>query len=312
VRGLYAIVDVPHPHGLDVADVTAAVLEGASAVQLRAKHASTHARIRMLARMVPACERAAASLWVNDDLDAALALAGDVGLHLGQGDPGVEALDVVRAAAAAAGKPALAIGVSTHDLAQLRAALAQRPAYVAFGPVAPTRSKTNPDPVVGLHGLTDAARASALPVVAIGGLDHESAGHAIEVGASAVAVIGALVDRTPAAIAARARALANRLRDAARPLPLAEVHARIPVIAPEVLAEIARWSDDLAIHRSLGLPARFAPQWRDGEVHYRPSDVVDLLAALGKRADESWQAWHARGDRPELAELVRLRRPSAP
>jgi hypothetical protein len=74
------------------------------------------------------------------------------------------------------------------------------------------------------------------------------------------------------------------------------------------LAELARWSDDLAIHRALGLPARFGPRTRDGVVQYRPSDVIDLLAAMGKRADESWDAWHARGDRPELAELVRLRR----
>jgi len=308
VLGLYAIVDVPHPHGLDAAVVTEAVLAGASVVQLRAKQASTSERVAMLERMASACDRAGVPLFVNDDLDAALAVAGDVGLHLGQGDPGVADLAGVRETAARAGKPTLRIGISTHDLGQLRAAIAQRPDYVAFGPVAATRSKANPDPVVGLDGLADAARTSALPLVAIGGLDDVLATRAIEVGASAVAVIGALVDRTPEAIAERARAFATRLREAARPLSIAEVHAKIPVLSPEVLAELGRWSDDLAIHRSLGLPARFGPRTRDGVVQYRPSDVVDLLAAMGKRADESWDAWHARGDRPELAELVRLRR----
>jgi hypothetical protein len=58
---------------------------------------------------------------------------------------------------------------------------------------------------------------------------------------------------------------------------------------------------------AMRLPARFRPTWRDGAASYRPCDVVDLLEALGKRADESWDAWHERGDRPELAELVRLR-----
>lgn len=305
VRGLYAIVDVPHPHGLDVAVVTEAVLAGASVVQLRAKAASTAERIALLERMVPACRREDVPLFVNDDLAAALAVRGVAGVHLGQGDPGADDLVRVRAQA---GARALAIGLSTHDLAQLRAAIAQRPDYVAFGPVAPTRSKARPDPVVGLAGLADAARTSALPLVAIGGLDDTLATRSIEVGASAVAVIGALVDRTPDAIEARARALAERLREAARPLDVDEVHARIPVLSVEVLAELARWSDDLAIHRALGLPARFGPRQEGGVVRWRPSDVVDLLAAMGKREDESWETWNARGDRPELAELVRLRR----
>jgi thiamine-phosphate pyrophosphorylase len=304
VRGLYAIVDVPHPHGLDAAVVTEAVLAGASIVQLRAKSASTAERIALLERMVPGCRRAGVPLFVDDDLAAATAVSGVAGVHLGQGDPGAD--DVARVRAQLAG--ALAIGLSTHDLPQLRAAIAQRPDYVAFGPVASTRSKAHADPVVGIDGLADAARTCTLPLVAIGGLDDMLASRAIEVGASAVAVIGALVDRTPEAIAARARALAERVREAARPLDVAEVHARIPVLSAEVLAELGRWSDDLAIHRALGLPARFGPLREGDVVRYRPSDVVDLLAAMGKRADESWETWNARGDRPELAELVRLRR----
>ncbi len=304
VRGLYAIVDVPHPHGLDAAVVTEAVLAGAGVVQLRAKAASTAERVALLERMAPLCRRAGVPLFVNDDLAAALAVPDVTGVHLGQGDPGADDLGAVRARS----DRALAIGLSTHDLPQLRAAIAQRPDYVAFGPVAATRSKARPDPVVGIDGLADAARTSALPVVAIGGLDDTLAARAIEVGASAVAVIGALVERTPDAIAARARALADRLRDAARLLDVAEVHARIPVLSEDVLAELARWSDDLAIHRTLGLPARFGPRREGDVVRWRPSDVVDLLAAMGKRADESWETWNARGDRPELAELVRLRR----
>lgn len=307
VRGLYAIVDVPHPFGLDAADVAAAMLAGASIVQLRAKQATTAERVAMLERMLPACRQAGVPLFVNDDLDAALAMRGAVGLHLGQGDARFDDLAGLRDAAAGAGAGTLAVGLSTHDLAQLRSAVRQSPDYVAFGPVAPTRSKARADPVVGIDGLTDAARTTALPLVAIGGLDDVLAARAIEVGASAVAVIGALVERTPAAIADRARALADRLREAARPLAIDEVHERIPVVTAETLAEIAKWSDDLAIHRALGLPARFRPLFRDGVARYRPSDVVDLLAALGKRADESWQAWNERGDHPELAELVRLR-----
>lgn len=306
VHGLYAIVDLPHPHGLDAATVTRAVLAGASVVQLRMKRASTAERIATLAAMAPLCRAAGVPLFVNDDLAAALApLEGIAGVHLGQGDPGVHDLAAVRTQATA--RAELRIGVSTHDLEQLRAALRQAPDYVAFGPVAPTRSKPDPDPVVGLAGLRDATRIAASPVVAIGGLDDALAVQSIEVGAAAVAVIGALVDRSEAAIADRARDLAQRLRDAARPLELDEVHARIPVLSRTALEQLAQWSDDLAIHVAMRLPARFRPRWADGVVTYRPSDVVDLLEAMGKRADESWDAWHARGDRPELADLVRLR-----
>jgi thiamine-phosphate pyrophosphorylase len=59
-------------------------------------------------------------------------------------------------------------------LAQLRAALLDRPDYVAFGPVFGTRSKQQPAEVVGpellgqAHALT---RAAGIPLVAIGGID---------------------------------------------------------------------------------------------------------------------------------------------
>ena len=63
-------------------------------------------------------------------------------------------------------------------LEQLDAALAARPDYVAFGPVFPTTTKMNPDPVVGVAGLSAAyarARAAGIPLVAIGGITYERA-----------------------------------------------------------------------------------------------------------------------------------------
>ncbi len=310
MQGLYAIVDVPNPHGLTVEAMGRAVLgdrldggcDGASVVQLRAKRASTRERVQWLGRLVPLCREAGALCFVDDDVEAALDGDAD-GVHLGQSDPGADDVAGVRARRAG-----LRVGLSTHDLGQLRMAGRQAPDYLALGPIAPTRSKANPEPVVGMGGLLDGCRVASRPLVAIGGLDLERGCRAVEAGAAAVAVIGALQRPTVAEARAHAVALARALRAAAAPLELDEVCRRIPVLAPELLAELARWGDALGLHIGLGLPARFSPRVEEGRPLYRPCDVLDLVQALGKRADETWEAWQARSRDDEGGPLVQLRR----
>jgi thiamine-phosphate diphosphorylase len=303
VQGLYAIVDVPHPHGLAAAEVTAAVAAHAGVVQLRAKAATTDERVAMLCTMAPICRAANVPLLMNDDVEAAIAAAD--GVHLGQGDREADDIEAVRRRAPAA----FVVGLSTHNRDQLRRALEQRPDYVAMGPIGPTRSKANPDPIVGFEGLLEACRLTTRPLVAIGGLDREAGARAIELGASAVATIAALVADSPEAIASRAHALAIAFARAAEPIPFADVCAAIPVLPPEQLADIARWSDDLGMHVTLALPARFRPRVVGDAIHYRSCDVLDLAYALGKRIDESWTDWSARMDRDDARghALVQLR-----
>lgn len=311
MRGLYAIVDVPEPHGHTAAAITAAVLggrgrggAGASVVQLRAKSATTEQRVAMLESMAPLCEAAGSLLVVNDDIDAAVeGPAG--GLHVGQSDPGADDVTGLRARM----RPGLVLGLSTHDRAQLQRACQQSPDYVALGPIAPTVSKENPDPVVGFPGLLEGCRLATRPVVAIGGLDQASGAKAIELGASSVAIIGALRHKRLAEIEARAVALAEAFEVASAPLPFQQVCAAIPVFAPEQLLEIARWSDDLALLIGMGLPARFRPKHDGTTAQYRPCDLLDLLYVLDKRADESWEAWSSRTDSDDTGALVRLRKP---
>lgn len=315
MAALYAIVDLPHPHGLAIADQFAALHAGAGpgglgACQLRFKTATPERRRAAAAVLGPLCHAAGVPLYIDDDLETALVgIVGVVGVHLGQGDPGHDDLDRVRAAARAAGVPALRVGLSTHDVTQLRRAIAQRPDYVAYGPVLPTRSKANPDPVVGFDGLADACRIAAGPVVAIGGLDPPAAGRAVGVGAAMVAVIGGLVSPTPDGTAAAARAYVLAMAEAGRSLDVDEVHARIPVMSVEALTELARWADDLSVLAGLRLPTRFRPHLQDGVPRYRPSDVCDLLAAIGKREGESWDDWRARGDIGDASVVLLRRRP---
>jgi thiamine-phosphate pyrophosphorylase len=219
MRGLYPIVDVTSlvARGIEPVAFAQALLEARpAAIQLRAKDLPPRDTLGLLRALASLCHNEGVSLVANDRPDLAL-LAGCDLVHIGQTDMPI---DRVRRIA-----PALGVGVSTHDLGQLDAALATRPAYVAFGPVFETGSKTNPDPVVGLAEVGKAsARASiaSVPLVAIGGITLERAKALVGL-VDAVAVIADLLPPADIAasdamkyVTARAREL-HALFAAARP-----------------------------------------------------------------------------------------------
>jgi len=168
MRGLYAIVDVDFLRSAGVPPLlfAEALLPARPAVvQLRAKSDSPRDVLELLRALRPLCDRHRVPLFANDRPDLAV-LAHCDGVHVGQDD--LEVCDVRNFA------PSLRVGVSTHNLSQLEEALSANPDYVAFGPVFPTTSKEKPDKVVGLTGLAGAwarAKASGVPLVAIGGID---------------------------------------------------------------------------------------------------------------------------------------------
>jgi thiamine-phosphate pyrophosphorylase len=159
----------------DLETARQAVAAGATVVQLRVKAptAEVVARGRGFRAL-------GATLVVNDDVEAAIALGAD-GVHLGQGDPGAEA-------ARAAG---LLLGRSVSTLEDALAADAD---YLGVGPVWETPSKLDADPAIGIEGLRAICDAVDIPVVAIGGIDASNAGECIRAGAAGVAVIRAATD----------------------------------------------------------------------------------------------------------------------
>jgi thiamine-phosphate pyrophosphorylase len=118
---------------------------------------------------------------VNDRADVA-ALAGAGGVHVGQGDLGVEQARGVMGA----GKW---VGISTHNPGQFRGALETSADYIAVGPIFATGSKENPDPVVGVGFVRETRGMTDRPIVAIGGITLERASEVIEAGADSVAII---------------------------------------------------------------------------------------------------------------------------
>jgi thiamine-phosphate pyrophosphorylase len=189
LTGLYPIadLDILDARGIDAVEFCRLVLAARPRLlQLRAKHATARRTVEVLRALRGPCTAAGTLLVANDRPDLALLARADA-IHIGQDDP---TIDQVRAIA-----PDLAVGVSTHSLAQLAEALRARPLYVAFGPVFATVSKEHPDPVVGVEGLARAseqARAAGVPLVAIGGIDSTRAAEIAQL-VEAVAVIGALL-----------------------------------------------------------------------------------------------------------------------
>jgi hypothetical protein len=86
------------------------------------------------------------------------------------------------------------VGVSTHDLDQVRAACDAGADYLGFGPVFATSTKENPDAVQGLEGLRAAVAACSVPIVAIGGIAIAQAQAVYATGAAAICAISAVND----------------------------------------------------------------------------------------------------------------------
>jgi thiamine-phosphate diphosphorylase len=182
IDSLYAIVDAEtaeHPLKLTFAVLNA----GCAVLQLRAKQIDDIAFLKIAGRIRSACAHANVPFIVNDRADIARLVRAD-GLHLGQDDLSIEdARHVV-------GK--MQIGVSTHDLAQAVKADAEGADLIAFGPIFETKTKANPDPVVGLGTLEEVCQTVSRPVVAIGGITPENADETLRAGARYVAAISAL------------------------------------------------------------------------------------------------------------------------
>ena len=167
-------------HALVADEATArrAVAGGATVVQLRLKGAPT-SEVVALGQALAALP---AQLVVNDDLDAALELG--VGVHLGQGDAGVER-------AREAGIP---VGISVRTRREAAVAEFAGATYVGAGPIWETPSKPDADTPIGLDGLRDVCLSVSVPVVAIGGIDASNAADCIRAGAAGVAVIRAVAE----------------------------------------------------------------------------------------------------------------------
>ena len=196
---VYPILDTETlaQHGIALDTAAAALLEGGAGIlQVRQKGHWTRQVFESARQVACLCREAGAVLVVNDRADFAMLLEG--GLHIGQEDL------APRDARKLIGPDAL-LGFSSHNLEQLSAAGGEPVDYVALGPVYPTSSKHNPDPVVGVDEVRRLRPLIEKPLVAIGGITRANAACVLNAGADSVAVISDLVPQSPTARSLRER-----------------------------------------------------------------------------------------------------------
>jgi thiamine-phosphate pyrophosphorylase len=118
---------------------------------------------------------------INDDVELALEIGAD-GIHIGQDD---ERAEIVRKKI---GNKIL--GVSAHSTEEVNMAIKAGANYVGIGPVFPTKTKKDAEPVQGTRLIQELKqKGMIIPVVGIGGITNENAEEVIRSGADGVAVI---------------------------------------------------------------------------------------------------------------------------
>jgi thiamine-phosphate pyrophosphorylase len=153
--------------------------------QLRVKTPETRTFYQAAEALCPLVQQGGGTFIVNDRCDVAMAVGAD-GVHLGQDDlPLADARAIL-----GSGK---LIGISTHNLTQAIQAEAGGADYIGFGPIFPTTTKENPDPVVGLAGLREVRAKVRIPIVAIGGITAKNAADVLAAGADCIAVVSAVL-----------------------------------------------------------------------------------------------------------------------
>jgi thiamine-phosphate pyrophosphorylase len=162
--------------------VTRAVAARVQLVQLREKNLPARTLYELTTRAAEITRGSSTRLLVNDRADIARAARAD-GVHLTTRS--LEASVVRRTFG-----DQFLIGVSTHTLAEARAARDARADLAVFGPVFDTPSKREYGAPVGLEHLSEAARTlSPFPLLALGGITRENSPDALRAGASGVAAI---------------------------------------------------------------------------------------------------------------------------
>lgn len=155
------------------------ITAGVDVVQIREKQMPDRELLDYASRVRELTQGAGALLIINDRPDIAAAVGAD-GVHLGQDD-----MDVPAARRILGGNGL--IGVSTHNLAQVREAVFSGADYIGVGPVFESRTKEFSQ-IAGLEFVSAVAGRIGIPWFAIGGINLANLAQVQSAGATRVAV----------------------------------------------------------------------------------------------------------------------------
>ena len=198
---LYLVTDQASVGARTLTDVVAAAVQGGvTCVQLREKQLCTRdffAQAMVLKELLAPHN---IPLVINDRIDVALACSAQ-GVHLGQSDmPIAQARSLL--------PPQMFIGWSVETMEEVVRSASLPVDYLGVSPIYATPTKVDTRAPWGLAGLRQVRSATALPLVAIGGIHASNARAVLSAGADGLAVVSALCAAPdPCAAAATLREL---------------------------------------------------------------------------------------------------------
>jgi thiamine-phosphate pyrophosphorylase len=184
---LYAVTDRSYLHGTDLPRaVELAIQGGATIIQLREKNASSREFYELAVGVLEVTRRHNVPLIINDRVDIALAINAD-GVHVGQSDlPASVTRRIIG--------PHRILGVSVATVDEALRAEQDGADYLGVGSVYATMTKQESN-AMGAQKVADIKKASAIPVVAIGGITRENARRVmLETGVDGIASVSAVFD----------------------------------------------------------------------------------------------------------------------
>jgi thiamine-phosphate pyrophosphorylase len=178
---LYLLVDLSR-QGSELSDHFKRLADsGADVIQVREKNVDDRRLLDSCMIAVEALKDFPTRLVVNDRVDIALLSQADA-VHVGQEDLAPNAIRKL------AGQ-SIAIGVSTHNQAQVIAAEKSQADYIGCGPTFPSTTKSFEN-FAGLEFLKVASQTTQIPAFAIGGITLENLPAVLASGIRRVAISG--------------------------------------------------------------------------------------------------------------------------
>ena len=185
INGVYTIIDPEQ--GSNIFELTKKViLGGVKIVQYRDKINTISQKIINANKIKHICEKYNVLFIINDSADLAKEVDSD-GVHIGQNDDTVEYC-----------KKTLSnekiIGTSNNNMEEIYQSIKANVDYLAIGKVFETSTMGKNDRnIVGLELIANAKKITAIPVVAIGGINKNNANKVIKSGADSICVVSEIV-----------------------------------------------------------------------------------------------------------------------
>jgi hydroxymethylpyrimidine kinase/phosphomethylpyrimidine kinase/thiamine-phosphate diphosphorylase len=169
---------------------------GINIIQLRLKNKTKQELKSEIKAAVELSKQFDCRLFINDFWQLAIEY-GAYGVHIGQEDLSDADLNIIQ-------QSGLRLGISTHGCYEFLLAQQLRPSYLAIGAIFPTKTKDMTGQIQGVENLRQTLQlASDIPVVAIGGINHQLAEQVWQTGVDSVAVVTAITESKNAEIAVK-------------------------------------------------------------------------------------------------------------